>query len=133
MPLRPVSELGLVDLTDLAYPDVGDGATRGAGVRPRASRASAAKSKGPASTSGRRAAKAPQGAKRSAATPKRSPESRPAGGVSKRTGKPASEVRTRTSGNRSRSRAGSRIALSIVTGALGVAGGLLLSRGALQR
>lgn len=134
MALRPVSELGLVDLTDLASQKV----NHGAAPRPAGRGASASNSKTSAGRSPRRPTKTPrnggptkqprvrastsQGSKRSPSASKRSADTRRTVNADLSAG-----------GNRQRRRPRSRIGLSVATGALGVAGGLLLSRGALQR
>lgn len=146
MPLRPVSELGLVDLTDLASQEANATATRHPPTRPRR----------PPSQTTRRGAKKDPRLEETADQTTRGPASarggRPAGGRSskssggsarKRPGPPremtGDSLRTPAAlpnaqphdGNQGSPAA--KIGISVVTGAMGIAAGLLLSRAARRR
>jgi hypothetical protein len=148
MPLRPVSELGLVDVTDLASREGG----RKQSVRSPSKRAGSNTPKNSSSTPQRRGTRtarnssstAASRSKRASTSSKAARSSRAnasAGGSRprsqrERTGdshEPQSRSRNGDSRDDAKSSRGASIGISVLTGAVGVAGGVLLGRTALQR
>lgn len=140
MPLRPVSELGLVDLTDLASREPSDPATRRRPPRAPSTRSQSAQ--GGANKKPRQGqTRARDGSKRSGTTPKRRSNGNSPGASPDRGKRPGSQREALT--QRAAASAlpreetigapAAKIGISVVTGALGIAGGLLLSRAARRR
>ncbi len=158
MPLRPVSELGLVDLTDLASREDG-GTARGPSTRaPRTKAATRTKSSSgnvkaagprpvkrsqPATNAARRSQPAATLARRSqpAATPAK--RSQPAANPARRSraaspGQAPRSERSRTNVSRDAHHGQRRpttamVGIPVISGAIGIAGGILLSRISLHR
>ena len=159
MPLRPVSELGLVDVTDLASRQADDTATKPSSVSPRKTRSSGranssnGTSKAATSRTPKRSSRTSGG--KSSGTPRTPTSTRAAaktnssssaradrGASSKRPESRQASQRKRRGDSREIQNARSHgelkalaanLGVGAVTGALGVAGGVLLVRTARQR